>query len=385
MADYEVFMRRALELAARGRGLVEPNPMVGAVLLREGQVVGEGFHERFGGPHAEVVALANCRGPTAGTTLVVNLEPCCHWGKTPPCTQAIVAAGVRRVVIGCRDPFPAVSGRGVEELKRAGIEVVEGVLEAEARELNAPFFKLRTTGLPYVIAKWAMTLDGRIATATGDSRWITGPAARQWVHDLRGRVDAILVGVGTVLRDDPLLTCRTRRLRTAVRVVVDTRCRTPVDSRLVRTAREVPVVVAAGSEVPVARRSALEREGVEVVELPLDGAGRVDLAALLRLLGQREMTNLLVEGGAEVLGSFFDRRLVDEVAVFVAPKVVGGRAAVPAVAGCGRERVALAQRVNLTGFQRLGDDLLLLGRVVEENSPATSPSGNPPDIPQRST
>jgi len=360
--DDEPFMRRALELAADGRGRVEPNPMVGAVLVRDGRIVAEGAHERFGGPHAEVNALADCAHP-AGATMVVSLEPCCHEGKTPPCTQAIVASGVTRVVVACRDPFPAVAGRGIEQLRAAGVEVVEGVLEAEARVLNAPFFKLRTRGLPYVIAKWAMTLDGRIATVTGDSRWISGEASRRWVHDLRGRVDAIIVGLGTVRQDDPLLTCRTKPLRVATRVVLDEGADLPISCRLVRTAREIPLLAATTANADAGRIRALEAAGVEVLALPADAAGQVDIAALMRELGTREMTNVLIEGGAAVLGSAFDAGLVDEVAVFVAPTVIGGAGALSAVAGRGVERVLHGRPIADLTVTRIEDDVLIRGRL----------------------
>ena len=229
-------MRRAIELARRGEGLVEPNPQVGAVVLdAHGAVVGAGWHERFGGPHAEVMAIASAGAAARGGTLVVTLEPCCHHGKTPPCTDAIIAAGVSRVVIGVEDPFPQVSGGGVAALRRAGIDVETGVLAEAAARLSAPFRRLVVDGRPWVIAKWAMSLDGRIAAAGGDSRWISGEASRALVHTLRGRVDAIMVGIGTALADDPLLTARPPGPRTALRVVVDSRARLPTESRLVRT------------------------------------------------------------------------------------------------------------------------------------------------------
>jgi diaminohydroxyphosphoribosylaminopyrimidine deaminase/5-amino-6-(5-phosphoribosylamino)uracil reductase len=374
VSDYTAFMRRALDLAALGRGLVEPNPMVGAVLIRDGRIIAEGRHERFGGPHAEVNALAACPDP-AGATLVVSLEPCCHVGKTPPCTQAIIRAGVKRVVAACRDPYPLVAGRGLEELRHAGIDVIEAVLEAEAHDLNAPFFMLRTAGRPWVIAKWAMTLDGRIATATGDSRWISGEASRRWVHDLRGRVDAILVGLGTVLKDDPLLTCRARPLRVATRVVLDALAETPLNSQLVRTAREAPVIVAAAADAPSERVEALRQAGAEVLRLPGRAPRAADLAALLAELGRREMTNVLVEGGATLLGSAFDAGLVDEVAVFVAPLVVGAAGALAAVAGNGVEHIAHARRLVSPEVTRLDEDVLVRGRVArspdEKERPAS--------------
>ena len=298
-------MRCALELAARGQGFVEPNPMVGCVIARGAEIIGEGFHRRFGGPHAEVEALQIAGDRAAGATLYVTLEPCCHHGKTPPCVEAVLAAGVRRVIVAMRDPFPQVQGGGIADLRAAGVDVEVGLLEAEARRLNAPYLKLVETGRPWIIAKWAMTLDGKIATYTGESRWISNPQSREVVHKLRGRVDAVAVGRGTAARDDPLLTARPPGPRTAVRVVLDTHASLGSDSQLVRTASEAPVLVAVGAESSPADRLRLARAGCEVFvcegETP---AARWD--ALLAELGRRRMTNVLVEGGGRLLGSLLD-------------------------------------------------------------------------------
>ncbi|MGL5097288.1 MAG: bifunctional diaminohydroxyphosphoribosylaminopyrimidine deaminase/5-amino-6-(5-phosphoribosylamino)uracil reductase RibD, partial [Planctomycetia bacterium] len=292
-----VFMRRALELAARGRGAVEPNPMVGAVVVKDGVVVGEGWHQRYGGPHAEVHAL-DAVGPAArGATLYVTLEPCRHFGKTPPCTHRVLAAGVARVVAALRDPFPAVDGGGFAELEAAGVSTTVGVLEAEARALAAPYLRLVTTGRPFVHAKWAMTLDGRIATAVGESQWISGEASRRHAHQFRGTVDAIVVGIGTVVADDPLLTARPAGPRVAVRVVFDAFALLPPASQLVATARETPTVLATTAAAADSRVAVLERAGVEVWRLPADAAGRPLIAAFLDEAGRRRWTNVLVEGG----------------------------------------------------------------------------------------
>src|SRR5579885_619836 len=334
--DDRHWMTRALELAERGRGHVEPNPLVGAVVVRDGRLVGEGWHQRFGGPHAEVNALAAAGEAARGATLYVTLEPCCHHGKTPPCTDAVLRAGVGRVVAAMPDPFPQVAGKGAELLRAAGVPVDRGTCEAAARRLNAPYLKLLATGRPYVHAKWAMTLDGKIATRTGDSRWVSNEASRRRVHELRGRMDAVLVGVGTVLADDPLLTARPPGPRTAARVVLDSRGRTPPGCRLAATARDVPTLVVTAGAEPAALRAA----GCE--GLALAGGGRPSADALLAELGRRRMTNVLVEGGAEVLGSFLDARAIDEVHVFVAPKLAGGREALTPVGGRGVERIAEA-------------------------------------------
>ena len=356
------WMRRALELAERGRGHVEPNPLVGAVVVRDGQVVGEGWHQRYGEAHAEVHALAAAGEAARGGTLYVTLEPCCHHGKTPPCTDAVLRAGVRRVVAAMPDPFPQVAGQGLARLRAAGVEVEVGPGEAEARRLNAPYLKLLTAGRPYVHAKWAMTLDGKIATRTGDSKWISGKASRRHVHELRGRVDAVLVGVGTALADDPLLTARPPGPRVATRVVLDSSGRLPPSAQLVRTVRDAPVLVAvAAGAAPAA--AALAAQGCEVLEVPAVN-GRIAVAALLRDLGRRRMTNVLVEGGAEVLGSFLDAGAIDEVHVFVAPKLFGGADAMSPVAGLGVARIADALRITEWSVERIEDDVLLHGRLA---------------------
>jgi diaminohydroxyphosphoribosylaminopyrimidine deaminase/5-amino-6-(5-phosphoribosylamino)uracil reductase len=339
-ADAERWMARALELAERGRGHVEPNPLVGAVLVRDGRPDGEGWHQRYGGPHAEVHALAAAGEDARGATLYVTLEPCCHHGQTPPCTDAVIRAGIARVVAAMADPFPAVAGKGAGQLRAAGVEVEFGPGAAAARRLNAPYLKLLAASRPYVHAKWAMTLDGKIATRSGDSKWVSNEASRRRVHELRGRMDAILVGVGTVLADDPQLTARPPGPRTAARVVLDSHGRLPLTSALVRTAREVPTVVATAA-APPAQVAELHAAGCEVLTLPAtDGRPTVD--ALLVELGRRRMTNVLVEGGAAVLGSFLDAGAIDEVHVFLAPLLAGGAAALTPIGGRGVEKIAQA-------------------------------------------
>ena len=355
-------MARALELAARGEGLVEPNPLVGCTIVRDGETVGEGFHTRFGAPHAEIEAL-NLAGQRArGATAYVTLEPCCHHGKTPPCTKALIAAGVRRVVIAQKDPFPRVAGGGIVELDAAGIEIEVGLRAEEARHLNAPYLKLTQTGRPWVIAKWAMTLDGKIATHTGDSRWISSPASRQIVHQLRGRVDAILVGRGTAQADDPQLTARPPGLRTASRIVVDTMATLLPTSTLARTAREVPVIVAIGSDAPQDRVRTLENAGCEM--LLCEGDSRESrLGSLLDRLGARRMTNVLVEGGGQLLGSLFDTRQIDEVHCFIAPKLIGGAGASGPLAGTGLAMMAKAISLCEPTIAQIGPDAYIHGRL----------------------
>jgi diaminohydroxyphosphoribosylaminopyrimidine deaminase/5-amino-6-(5-phosphoribosylamino)uracil reductase len=354
-------MARALDLAARGRGAVEPNPMVGCVVAHGAEIVGEGYHRRYGGPHAEVEALAIAGSRAAGATLYVTLEPCCHFGKTPPCTQAVVAAGIRRVVAAMADPFPQVAGKGAAELRVAGIEVEIGLREEAARALNAPYLKLLGTGRPWVLAKWAMTLDGKLATTTGDSAWISNEASRALVHALRGRVDAVIVGAGTARLDDPLLTARPPGPRTPTRIVVDDRALVYRKSRLVQTVAEGPVLVAAAADARAPNVEALRAAGCEVLLLP--GANRAErLGSLLDELGRRRMTNVLVEGGTSLLTSLFEADAVDEVHTFVAPKLVGGDAARTPLAGRGIAKMADA--VNLVAqWQMLDGDAYLTGRL----------------------
>ncbi len=362
MDDESAFMWRALKLAARGRGYVEPNPMVGCVLVRGGQIIAEGWHRRFGGPHAEVEALRRC-DDARGATAYVSLEPCCFFGKTPPCTEALIEAGVRKVVVAMRDPHPRVRGRGLRRLRTAGIQVQVGLLASEARRLNAPYCKLLVRGRPWVTLKWAQSLDGKIATRTGDSQWISDERCRRDAHALRGRVDAVLVGIGTVLHDDPLLTCRlVKPRRIATRVVLDSRLRTPVAARIVRTASDVPTWIFCTPRAPARRRTTLERLGCRVITVP-DGPGGVDLQAVLDELGRAGMTHLMVEGGGRVLGSFYDQRLFDELHCYLAPVLIGGHEAIGPLNGLGADPVHAAMRLESLRVRKLGHGWQLAGRA----------------------
>lgn len=349
-------MRHALALAERGRGAVEPNPLVGAVVVRDGVCVGEGWHRKFGGPHAEVFALEAAGAAARGATLYVTLEPCCHHGKTPPCTDAVLRAGIRRVVAAVQDPFPQVSGKGATVLRDANVSVEFGLMEAEARRLNAPYLKLVGSGLPYVHLKWAMTLDGKIATRAGDSKWVSNDESRRRVHELRGRVDAVVVGIGTALADDPQLTARPPGPRVATRVVLDSGARLPPASRLAATAQEVPTLVVTAENAPGERVAVLRGQGCEVVALPANG-GRPDVVKLLSELGRRRFTNVLVEGGSGVTGAFLDAGAVDEVHVFLAAKLCGGAGAPSPAGGRGVGRIAEAMALPHSAVERLGDDV----------------------------
>ena len=350
-------MRRALELARRGEGYTRPNPLVGAVVVKDGEIIAEGYHAHYGGPHAEAVALERAGEAAQGADLYVNLEPCVHWGKTPPCADRIIAAGVRRVIIASRDPNPLVNGKGVEKLRAAGIQVIEGVLEDEAHELNEIFFHWITTKRPFVSLKLAMSLDGKIATKTGDSRWITGPEARRRVHELRRRHAAVLVGVNTVLADDPELTVREVEGPQPLRVILDSRGRTPTTAKVLD--RAAKTLIAATSSMPREAEERLREAGAEVARFPAAG-GKVDLEALLRWLGERGVDSVLVEGGGEVAWSFVSRGLVRKFYLFYGPVVIGGRDAVPGVGGEGFPDLDGAVRLAIQGVERLGADLLVV-------------------------
>ena len=358
------WMRRALDLAARARGRTSPNPMVGAVLVKDGEVVGEGFHAYAGSDHAEVVALHAAEEAAAGATLYVDLEPCCHHGRTPPCVERIIGAGVRRVVAACEDPNPAVSGKGIEALRAGGVQVDVGVLAEEATRLNEAFFTHIRTGRPFVILKAAASLDGKIATRTGESRWITGEAARHRVHQLRNEVDAVLVGIGTVLRDDPLLTTRLgiTDQRDPARVIVDNLARLPLRAKVVNRASTAPTLLAVSQTAPRARLEALEREGIQMIVV--DGSPRrVSLSHLMDALGKLGFLSVMIEGGAEINASALREGVVDKVLLFLAPILIGGKSAPTAVGGEGIESLSQATRLRDVRIERFDDDILLEGYI----------------------
>ncbi len=359
---HDIYMKRAIGLARRGRKGAAPNPAVGAVLVKGDKIIAAGCHARFGGPHAERVALKKAGAKARGATLYVTLEPCCHFGKTPPCTEAIIEAGVRKVVIAHRDPIDFVSGKGIAKLKRAGIGIVEGVLREESALMNLPYLKRARTGTPYVILKWAMTLDGKIASHTGDSRGISSEKALGFGHSLRGEVDAILVGLRTVIADDPRLTCRRAQGKNPARIVLDTKCALAPDSKLARTAGRIPLIIATTKMAPTLRRRALSALGAEVIVVG-KGSGGIDIKALLTELAERKISSLLVEGGGKVHASFIASGLADEVCALVAPKILGGDKAATPVRGGGIARIADAARLHDLTVKRLGTDTLIRGRL----------------------
>ena len=358
------YMRRAMELAERGVGFTNPNPMVGAVIVKGGKVIGEGWHERCGEWHAERNAFKNCTVPAEGATMYVTLEPCCHYGKTPPCTEAIIEHGIARVVVGMEDPNPLVAGKGIALLREAGIEVVCGIEEEALREQNRVFLKYISTKLPWVAMKTAMTLDGKIATRTGDSKWITGAEARAYVHELRHRFMAIVVGIGTAVADVLLLICGMGGggVSQPIRVVVDSNARLSLDSQLVKTAGEYRTIVAHTRFAPEESVKALREAGVEML-LCKEKEGLVDVRNLLELLGQSGIDSILLEGGGSLNYTFLAEGLADELYAFIAPKIVGGMNAKTPVEGAGMEKMADAINLELENVLNVGHDVLLKLKV----------------------
>ncbi len=365
----EKFMRRALTLARKGEGSVSPNPLVGAVIVREGRIIGEGWHRCCGENHAEINAIRDATETVAGATFYITLEPCSHHGRTPPCAEALIACRPGRVVVGAVDPNPLVSGRGIETLKQSGIETEVGLLEEACRESNRIFFKYIRTGLPYVTLKFAQTLDGSIATASGDSRWISSPPSLRFAHRLRAVHDAILVGADTVRMDNPELTCRLVRGRNPLRIVVDSGLRLSPDATIFSDGKRT--VAVATRHAAVENRRLLEKKGVEVLEIGEDPAGRVDLRQLLTVLGKRKISSVLVEGGAAVATAFLKGNLVDRLLIVLAPKIVGG--GVNAVGDLGIRRMDDALGFSFQRFTRCGADLILDARINQKIEPTVPP------------
>jgi diaminohydroxyphosphoribosylaminopyrimidine deaminase/5-amino-6-(5-phosphoribosylamino)uracil reductase len=352
-------MALALAEARKGAGRTSPNPAVGAVIVRDGQILATGFHRYAGADHAEVAALRTVEFSAPGAELYTTLEPCNHVGRTGPCTEAIISAGIRRVIFGTADPNPRVAGHGKARLEAAGLSVTSGVLERPCTQLNEAWNFAIVHGRPWVVLKAALSLDGRIATRTGKSQWITGDLARAEVHRLRNELDAVLVGIGTVLADDPELTARFQGARNPVRVILDSRLRLPTTSKLVRSAREVRTIVATTAAAVPRRISALEKRGLEVLTLKKDKDGRVSLPALLPALAERELYSVLVEGGAEVHGAFVDRRLVNKLILFMAPMVIGGVAAKGSIGGRGAKSLSEALSLGPLDVRPVGRDLMI--------------------------
>lgn len=358
------FMLRAMELAERGKGFVNPNPLVGALIVRGDRIIGEGWHEYYGGLHAERNAFKNCIEDPRGATLYVTLEPCCHHGKTPPCVDAVIEQGIARVVVGLEDPNPLVAGKGLEKLVNAGIEVVTGVEEEALREQNRVFLKYIATGLPWVALKTAMTLDGKIAAFTGDARWVTGDDARLRVHRMRSEYMGIMVGSGTVKTDDPLLNCRLEgEHRQPVRIVVDSKASVAFDSQVVRTARVFPLLVAHTVQADEEQLEMIQEAGGGTL-LCEEKDGRVDITDLLKKLGARGIDSVLLEGGGELNYTFVKAGVIDEVYAFIAPKIVGGKTAKTPVEGEGFKQMGEALELSPFAVEAIGRDILLMARPI---------------------
>lgn len=358
----EQYMRLALDLALKGGGHVNPNPLVGAVIVKDGQIIGSGYHERYGGLHAERNALASCSVSPEGATLYVTLEPCCHYGKTPPCTEAIIENKISRVVIGSSDPNPLVAGKGVRQLRSHGIQVDEGLLQAECDRINQVFFHFISRRTPYVVMKYAMTMDGKIAAASGQSQWITGEEARKNVHKDRSFYTAIMVGIGTALTDDPLLTCRIPGGRNPVRIICDTHLRLPLSSRIAATASEVPTIILTCCK-EAEKRAALEKAGCRILFVP-EKDGHVDLSEAMKLLGEQNIDSILLEGGASLNWSALKSGIVNKVQVYIGSVIFGGAASKSPVGGPGAAFPKDGFRLSAPEIRVFGNDILLESEVI---------------------
>lgn len=373
----EKYMRRAIELAKKGSGHVNPNPLVGAVIVRDGEIIGEGYHECYGQLHAERNAIANAKkrgNSLEGSTIYVTLEPCCHYGKTPPCTEAIIEEKIARVVVGSDDPNPLVSGKGFQMLREKGIEVIPHFLKEECDAMNHVFFHYIRTGTPYVAMKYAMTMDGKIACYTGDSKWVTGEESRAHVQTLRNHYKGIMAGIGTVLADDPMLNCRIEGGRDPIRIIADSYLRIPMDSQLVRTAGQQPLIVACLPDADEEKAAQLQEKGVEVLRIP--GVTTADiteeqkevisLPVLMKELGARKIDGILLEGGGQLNESALQAGIVDRIYCYIAPKIFGGAQAKTPVEGQGLTRAADAWQFNRIGMQEFGQDILLEYEKAQE-------------------
>lgn len=361
------YMERALELAAKGIGYTNPNPLVGAVIVKNGKIIGEGYHEVYGSNHAEVNAFKNATEDVRGAIMYVTLEPCSHYGKTPPCAKAIVEKGIKKVVIGLKDPNPLVAGKGIQILKDNDIEVITGVMEEEGRKLNEIFLKYITTKLPFCILKTAMTLDGKIAAYTGDSRWVTNEFSRKYVHQLRHRLSGIMVGIGTILADDPLLTTRleTGNGSDPTRIIVDSTARIPLEAKVLHMESKAKTIIATTELADKDKIKALESMGIEIIITPLK-SNRVDLTYLMKALGERGIDSVLLEGGSELNYSAIEEGIVDKVNAFIAPKIIGGRGAKTPIGGAGKAVMREAISIENLEVQRFGDDVMLEGYIKKD-------------------
>ena len=359
LQEDEHWMRRVLRLAGKGRGRTSPNPMVGAVIVKDGKVIGEGYHAKAGEAHAEVVALKKAEEEVSGAILYTNLEPCAHYGKTPPCAPQVIEAGIKHVVIGMKDPNPLVSGKGVEILKRAGLDVQVGILEKECRRFNEAYCKYILGKEPFVILKAAATLDGKIATRNGDSKWISGEASRRFVHKLRDQVDGVLIGIGTVLRDDPMLTARIRGGRDPYRIILDSQLRIPEEAKVIGTSPS-KAIIATSALAPKEKIEKLEKRGAQILIFD-SKEGRIHLKSCLSKLGEFGMMSLLIEGGSQVNGSFLDEGLIDKFLFFLSPKLIGDHQALGIFGGRGVPNLQEAIALKEINTRKIGEDILIEG------------------------
>ncbi len=360
----EQFMRRAIALAEKGAGRVDPNPLVGAVIVKNGVIIGEGYHEKYGELHAERNALKNCKASPEGADMYVTLEPCCHHGKQPPCVDAVIENKIKRVFIGSDDPNPLVAGGGIKKLREHGIEVCTGVLKDECDALNEIFFHYICTKTPYVMMKYAMTADGKITSCTGDSRWVSNEKSRRITHEDRNRYAAIMVGIGTVLADDPRLNCRIENGNDPIRIICDSKMRMPLDSEIAKTAKTVRTIVAVAVK-DAEKEKALSEKGIEVIFAP-DKNGRVDLTELMKRLGEMQIDSVILEGGEELNFAALQSGIVNQVKVFIAPKIIGGTGAKTPVGGVGIELMKNAVKLKLRAVSPVDGDIMAEYDVVKE-------------------
>lgn len=361
------FMRRALKLAEKGTGFVNPNPLVGAVIVKNNQIIGEGYHELYGGPHAEINAFASAKEDVTGAVMYVTLEPCSHYGKTPPCARAIIEKGISRVIIAMKDPNPLVAGKGIEILRANGVEVITGVLEKESKRMNEIFIKYITTKLPFCMLKTAMTLDGKIATHTGDSKWITNEASRAYVHYLRQKYSAVMVGIGTILQDDPSLNTRLpgKVVSDPVRIIIDTHARIPVHAKVLNISSSAGTILATTELAPEDKLIQLRNRNIDIIITPLKN-NRVDINYLMKALGERNIDSVLLEGGSELNYSALNSGVVDKISAFIAPKIVGGNGAKTPVGGEGTAFMKNACQLTGIELQHFGDDIMIEAYLRKE-------------------
>ena len=367
-------MKEVLPLALKAEGLASPNPLVGAVIVKGNKIVGRGYHKRAGSKHAEIIAIEAAGGKAKGATLYINLEPCVHYGRTPPCAPEVIKAGIKRVVIAMKDPNPLVNGKGIEKMKSAGIDVRTGILEQDAQKINEPYIKYITKKMPFVVLKWAMSLDGKTATFSGDSKWISHEASRQFVHRLRGKFDAVLIGIGTLLKDNPQLTTHGLGVKEPKRIIVDAKGEIPTDCNLLfplfRSAKQSSgdkqkggqVILATTNKINKEKRAYLEQKGIEIIVTTYEN-GRVNLRELMIELANREIASVLVEGGGTITASFIENGLADKFIAFISPIIIGGKDAISPVEGEGIEKISDVVKIHNFSVRKLGEDIVVEGYI----------------------